>query len=78
MRKTDFKNDAADKIWSDHLGNNAYVRHRDDCSTCLQAYRARSSKQDASCPDCPEGAQIFDAMLDEVLKKIDEALLNQN
>lgn len=73
-----FKNDAADKIWNDHLGNNAYVRHRDSCPTCLQAYWDRASKPDAACPDCPEGARIFDAVLEEIFEKIDEALLNQN
>ena len=52
------KNDAADKIWADHIGNNAFVRHRDQCATCLETYRNRSSKQP---PDwCPLSALFTD------------------
>lgn len=70
------KNDAADKIWDDHLGNNPFVRHRDQCAICLDAYRTRLPGLPGQW--CAEGNQIFDKMLDETLAKIDETLANQN
>ena len=71
-----FANDAADKIWNDHLGNNAFVQHRNQCATCSDAFRERSPGQQASW--CTDGSRIFDNVLDEVYAKIDEVTLNQN
>jgi len=45
------KNDAADKIWNDHLGNNAFVWHRDQCETCLKVYKTRLLEPPTWCPD---------------------------
>jgi len=73
-----YANDAADKIWDDHLGNNNYVQHRDQCVTCLASYRTRRSGQSGPLQLCAEGDRIFDAMLEEVDEKIFEALQNQN
>ena len=72
-----FSNDAAEKIWTDHLGNNAYVRHRDQCEHCLAAYKAKQEGRPHA-PPCPEGERIFDAMLEEVDEKIFEVSRNQN
>lgn len=66
-----FTNSAADKIWNDHLGNNAYVRHRAQCTLCRAC-------QGEPCTCCAEGSRIFDVMLEEVLTEIDEVLTNQN
>ena len=71
-----FDNDAAEKIWNDHLGNNTFVEHRDGCSTCLDAFRKR--RQGRSAAFCVDGERIFDAVLDEVYEKIDEVTLKQN
>jgi hypothetical protein len=71
-----FSSDAADKIWNDHLGNNAFVEHRDRCAMCLAAFRTRQPGQEAAL--CRDGARIFNEMLDEVYAKIDEVTANQN
>jgi hypothetical protein len=70
------KNDAADKIWNDHLGNNAFVWHRDQCAVCLEAYETRLPSQTPAW--CPDGDRIFHEMLDEVCAQMDEAIENQN
>ena len=75
--RSGFENAAADKIWCDHLGNNAFVWHRDQCATCLAAYKARGTG-DAEASDCPEGARIFSEMMDDVLTRIEEAIAEQN
>lgn len=69
-----FRNDAADKIWNDHLGNNAFTRHRDQCAECLAFMHASADAY----ARCPEGERIFNEMIDDVLTQIDEALLRQN
>jgi len=53
MRKrtrSGFQNDAADKIWNDHIGNNPFVWHRDQCPICLEAYKTRSIRPPTWCP----------------------------
>jgi hypothetical protein len=70
------RNEAADKIWNDHLGNNAYVWHRDQCTTCLAAYKDRG--RGLATADCPEGAAIYSKMIDDICDKMDEAIINQN
>ena len=82
------QNDAADKIWNDHLGNNAFVKHRDQCSSCLAAYEARGVSdalkragyggEPQRITGCPEGERIFDEMLDAVCAQMDEVMQNQN
>lgn len=52
------KNDAADKIWNDHLGNNAFVRHRDQCVICLEVYKTHLPKEPPVW--CPASACILD------------------
>ena len=74
--KYGFSNDAADKIWADHLGNNAFVDHRDACTTCSEAFRKRRAGQAAE--DCADGKRIFDEVLEEVYGKIDEVTRHQN
>ena len=74
--RSGFDNAAADKIWNDHLGNNAFVRHREQCAICTSTYLVRRPGQPGKW--CIEGDRIFDAMLDEVYERIDEALANQN
>jgi len=73
-----FDNDAAEKIWTDHIGNNIYVQHRDQCVTCLASYRTRQSGQSGPLQLCADGDRIFDAMLEEVDEKIFEVTRNQN
>ena len=75
MKKTQsgFQSDAADRIWNDHLGNNAYTRHRDQCPACLTAYETAGR----SAP-CPDGLRIFDELLADVYERVDEALVNHN
>lgn len=75
MRRTrsGFSNLAADKIWNDHIGNNEYTRHRDQCSTCLAAFRAADPTR-----RCSDGVRIFGEMLARVDAEIHEVLLNQN
>jgi hypothetical protein len=58
MRKWGFSNDAAEAIWAEHLGNNAFVWHRDQCPTCLQAYETRLPPHDPVW--CPIGQSIAD------------------
>lgn len=80
MKKTTasgFGNDAADAIWNNHLGNNRYVEHRDQCPICLAAYKANQAGLTYT-PMCAEGERVFDAMLEEVDEKIFEVLQNQN
>lgn len=77
------KNDAVDKIWDDHLGNNAFVWHRDQCTTCLPAYQDRLRRRRQLLPEqphgwCTDGERIFDEVLDEVCDKMDEVIDNQN
>jgi hypothetical protein len=72
-----FWNDAADKIWTDHLGNNRFVEHRDQCTHCLAAFKANQAGQPFT-PSCAEGERAFDAMLEEVDDKIFEVMQNQN
>ena len=74
--RSGFSNDAADKIWNDHLGNNAFTKHRDQCAVCLEVYRTRVFGQPAQW--CTDGDRIFDAMLAEVEEKISEVLRHQN
>lgn len=69
-----FSNHAAEKIWNDHLGNNAFVTRRDQCETCLAAYYSKPPRHTS----CAEGLQILEAVIDEVFTKIDEANANQN
>ena len=72
-----FTNAAADQIWQDHLGNNAFVRHRDQCPTCLATYQIRRPGSTTP-PWCPEGERTFAEMIDDVYTRIEEALKNQN
>lgn len=74
--RSGFQNATADKIWNDHVGNNAFVRHRDRCAICLDAFRTRIPEQRAAW--CNEGERIFDAMLDEIHANINDVLMNQN
>jgi hypothetical protein len=74
--RSGFDNDAADKIWNDHIGNNAYVRHRDQCATCAEAFVARQAGRPTTM--CATGERIFHEMLDEVDAKIEEIRRNQN
>jgi hypothetical protein len=79
--RSGFWNDAADKIWSDHLGNNVFVEHRDQCRVCLEVYRARCSGVpwwSEGTKMCNDGERIFDAMLEEIDQKLDEVQQNQN
>lgn len=79
-----FQNDAAEKIWNDHIGNNAFVRHRDQCPICQEAIEKTRDTTFVEYlagqrPEwCAEGVRIFDQMLDEVLEKVDEALSTGN
>jgi hypothetical protein len=73
MRRYGFSNDAAEAIWADHLGNNAFVRHRDQCSACTAAYQ-----QQAQALYCNEGNRIFHEVLDDVFDRIDETKRNGN
>jgi hypothetical protein len=72
--RSGFGNAAADKIWNDHLGNNAFVWHRNQCVTCLEAYHSQPPVNTG----CIEGLRILEAVIDEVLTKIDEVRTNQN
>jgi len=75
-RSSGFQNDAAEKIWNDHVGNNAFVRHRDQCAVCLAVYQTREALRSVTW--CPEGERVFDQMLDEVLAEVDEAIATGN
>ncbi len=75
--RSGFSNDAAEKIWNDHLGNNLFVQHRDQCPHCLAAYQGNQAGAAYTAP-CAEGARVFDRMLDEVDEKIFEVSRNQN
>lgn len=66
LTRSGFPDAASDKIWCDHLGNNAFVRHRDRCSTCLERQL------------CREGDEILGAVIDEVVAQIDEVRRNRN
>jgi len=83
-RSSGFKNDAADKIWNDHIGNNAFVRHRDQCALCQDVIiRTRNMTMRQYLAGqrpawCADGERIFKEMLDEVVEQIDETLVNQN
>jgi hypothetical protein len=72
-----FDNDAAEKIWTDHIGNNLFVQHRDQCALCLATFKANQAGQPFT-PSCAEGERVFDMMLEEVDEKIDEVTQNQN
>jgi hypothetical protein len=76
MKKTrsGFTNAAADKIWNDHIGNNAFVRHRDQCAICLDVIKRDVPGQRG----CDDGERIFEEMLDEIYAKIEETFVNQN
>jgi hypothetical protein len=74
--RSGYTNMAADKIWNDHIGNNAFVRHRDACSICLKVYKSRVGFQLANW--CLEGDRIFDEMIDEVYAQIEDVLTHQN
>lgn len=67
-----FSSDAAEKIWTDHLGNNAFVTHRDQCATCSAA------RPIFGMDGCSEGMKILETVLDEVFAKIDEVNANKN
>ena len=85
-----FKNDAADKIWNDHVGNNVFVHHRDQCPNCqdsIKTWRETYQTVEAEIEAwragkknrwCPEGERLFHEMFDETMAKIDEAMENQN
>lgn len=66
-RSSGFANAAADKIWNDHLGNNAFVDHRKQCEQCATTLTL-----------CLDGDRILSAVLDEVMMRVDEAIQNQN
>lgn len=72
--RSGFTNPTADAIWNAHVGNNAFVRHRDVCPVCLEVYE--------SCVQtprwCSEGDRIFEQMLDEVHAQIDDVMTRQN
>jgi hypothetical protein len=74
--RSGFDNYAADKIWNDHIGNNAYVRHRDQCTACTQAFIAQQAGQPRAM--CTEGDRIFIEMLEQIDAQIEEVRRNQN
>jgi hypothetical protein len=74
--RSGFQNEAADKIWCDHLGNNAFVWHRDQCPACQEV--AKTAVPGRHPAWCPEGERIFNEMIDDVLERVKEALENQN
>jgi len=74
--RSGFDNDAAEKIWRDHLGNNAFVHHRNQCATCSASFEARKAGRSGTM--CDEGDRLFDEMLEGVDAKIEEVTLNQN
>jgi hypothetical protein len=71
-----FSDPLADAIWNEHLGNNAFVTHRDQCPKCLAAYHAKVFDKRGLW--CSEGDRIFVEMIDDVYDRIDESLTNRN
>lgn len=84
MTKSGFDNDAADKIWNDHIGRNAFVLHRDQCPVCQASCDANSQfvvndvQRYRRYRGCDEGERIFEEVLDKTLAEIDEVMKNQN
>jgi len=74
--RSGFADSLADAIWNDHVGNNAFVTHRDQCPKCLAAYRAKVFDKRGLW--CEEGDRIFSEVIEDVHARIDEALANRN
>jgi hypothetical protein len=74
--RSGFSDFLADAIWNDHVGNNAFVTHRDQCPKCLAAYHAKVFDKRGLW--CAEGDRIFIAVIEDVHARIDEALTNRN